>query len=361
VSPPPHILMTADTVGGVWTYAVTLCRALSTVRFTLAAMGGPPSAAQARQAAALPNVDLVEGSFKLEWMHDPWADVAAAGEWLLSLERDVGADAVHLNGFAHGSLRFRSPVVVVGHSCVASWWRAVRREPAPAAWDRYRSAVTDGLRSADLVVAPSQAMLDALHAHYGPLPRAMVIYNGTDAPATPPAAKEPFVFVAGRLWDEAKNVSALAAVAPRLAWPVRLAGDAGNASFAGVRLMGRLDPAQMEHQLQAAGIYALPARYEPFGLSVLEAARAGCPLVLGDIASLREIWGDSALYVDPDDLNALTETLRGLIDSPTRRADLGRRAAERSRRYSVEAMAGRYLSAYRQLLHAPAAGLMVTP
>ncbi len=352
--------MTADTVGGVWTYAVTLCRALPEVRFTLATMGPPMSPAQARQTAALSNVEAVEGRFKLEWMDDPWADVAAAGDWLLQLEENADADAVHLNGFAHGSLPFRSPVMVVGHSCVASWWRAVRREPAPPEWDRYRSAVTDGLRSADLVVAPSRAMLDALHDHYGPLPRTAVIYNGTGTSAPPPAGKSPFVFAAGRLWDEAKNVAALAAIAPGLTWPVRLAGGVGTAPLPGVELLGQLDPAQMQRQFGAAGIYALPARYEPFGLSVLEAARAGCPLVLGDIASLRELWADSALFVDPDDLDALAGTVQGLIDSPGRRAELARRAAERSARFSDVAMAGRYRSVYRRLLEA-AARQVVTP
>ena len=49
-----------------------------------------------------------------------------------------------------------------------------------------------------------------------------------------------------------------------------------------------------------AAIYALPARYEPFGLSILEAALSGCALVIGDIPSLREIWADAALFVPSD-------------------------------------------------------------
>ena len=347
-----HILMTADTVGGVWTYALTLCRALPDARFTLATMGGPMSPAQARQAAAVRNVDVVQGPFKLEWMPDPWDDVAAAGDWLLHLERTVGADVVHLNGFAHASLPFRSPVVVVGHSCVASWWQAVRGQPAPD--DRYRSAVRDGLAAADWVVAPSQAMLASLDEHYGPLPESTVIYNGTDAPRLPPTAKEPFVFAAGRLWDEAKNVAALAAVAPRVPWPIRVAGDGGATPLAGVHPLGQLDADQMDAQYRAAAIYALPARYEPFGLSVLEAARAGCALVLGDIASLREIWGDAAVYVDPDDHDALADALRALSESPGRRADLGRRAAVRSGRYTAAATAAAYRRVYRQLLRVPA-------
>jgi glycogen synthase len=53
-----------------------------------------------------------------------------------------------------------------------------------------------------------------------------------------------------------------------------------------------------------ASIYALPARYEPFGLSALEAALSGCALILGDIPSLREVWLEAAPYVSPDDESA---------------------------------------------------------
>ncbi len=54
--------------------------------------------------------------------------------------------------------------------------------------------------------------------------------------------------------------------------------------------VGRLGPEEMREQYARAAIFAHPARYEPFGLSVLEAALSGCALVLGDISSLRELW-----------------------------------------------------------------------
>src|SRR3954465_7198918 len=78
---PRRILMTADTVGGVWTYALELARALARhdVSVTLATMGPLPSARQSREAAELPNLELVSTNWKLEWMDDPWRDVDAAG------------------------------------------------------------------------------------------------------------------------------------------------------------------------------------------------------------------------------------------------------------------------------------------
>src|SRR5438477_12810194 len=120
------VLMTADTIGGVWTYALELTRALaaSDVRVTLATMGAALTRDQRCEARRLATLDVVESTYRLEWMPEPWGDVAAAGEWLLRLEADVAPDVVHLNGYAHGGLPWRAPRVVVGHSCVCSWWHA---------------------------------------------------------------------------------------------------------------------------------------------------------------------------------------------------------------------------------------------
>jgi glycogen synthase len=98
--------------------------------------------------------------------------------------------------------------------------------------------------------------------------------------------------------------------------------------------------------LGRASIYASPARYEPFGLAALEAGLAGCALVLGDIASLREVWGDAATYVDPFDDDHLTRELQRLIADPGAVADLGRRALDRARTYTPERMAAAYLAAW---------------
>ena len=69
--------MTADTVGGVWTYALELIEALAPldVHVTLATMGAPASRAQVKAIAALPNAELEASTFALEWMNRPWRDV----------------------------------------------------------------------------------------------------------------------------------------------------------------------------------------------------------------------------------------------------------------------------------------------
>src|SRR3982751_6596303 len=80
---PQHVLMTADTVGGVWTYCMELCRELAShgVRVSLATMGAPLRFDQQEQAANIPKLTIYESSYRLEWMDDPWEDVERAGEW----------------------------------------------------------------------------------------------------------------------------------------------------------------------------------------------------------------------------------------------------------------------------------------
>jgi glycogen synthase len=355
-----HVLLTTDTVGGVWTYALDLARALAphVVSVELATMGAPLTESQLRDAAPLHNVTLHESRFRLEWMQDPWDDVARAGDWLLELESRTRPDVVHLNGYAHASLPWRSPVLVVGHSCVLSWWEAVKGGPAPASWDRYRRAVEAGVRAADLVVAPSTAMLAALYRHYGPLRGGRVIPNGRDPDLYRVGDKQDFILSAGRLWDEAKNVSALEQLAPGVPWPVYVAGDDhcpdGNGRAAqNVRCLGKLAPPDLADWFSRASVYALPARYEPFGLSALEAALSGCALVLGDIPSLREVWGDAAAYVPPEDTDALGRTLNRLIEKPSGRAALSSAALRRAAHYTPGRMAAAYLAVYGQLASPP--------
>jgi glycosyltransferase involved in cell wall biosynthesis len=349
--------MTADTIGGVWTYSMELARALAAhdVFFDIATMGAPLSPAQWEEAHAVPNVRIHESEFKLEWMPDPWADVRAAGDWLLQLEHRTRPDIVHLNGFAHGVLPFRAPLMVVGHSCVASWWEAVKGESAPAEWDYYRQTMRNGLQGARVIAAPTDAMLMALCRHYGPFSSEFhlrVLPNSRNPelfPYAPAHQKEPMILSAGRLWDEAKNISALEAAAATLSWPVLIAGDSGEAetAHAATRRLGHVTPTVLAGWLRRAAIYALPARYEPFGLSILEAALAGCALVLGDIPSLREVWGDrAALYVPPADPVALQRALCRLSADDTERARLSLAARDRALHYTPRRMAAAYLTAY---------------
>ncbi len=372
------VLLVADAVGGVFTYAVELARALAArdVRVVLATEGARLSPDQRAALPGIPGLFHEEGAWALEWMEAPWDDVAAAGRWLLAIEARERPDVVHLDSFAHGALAFRAPKVVVAHSCVLSWFEAVRGAPAPPSWDRYRAAVRAGLRAADAIVAPSASMAAALVRHHGPIRAPAVIPNGRDPARFPPAEKEPMVLGAGRLWDDAKNAAALARIAPSLPWPVLIAGETatpgGTATATATptptspatppstsrpsgrpaTFLGRLREADLARWLGRAAIFAHPARYEPFGLAALEAALAGCALVLGDLPRLRVRWAGAAELVPPDDDAAIAARLRALAADPARRSALAAEARTRALALGPDRMALDYLALYRALLAA---------
>jgi glycosyltransferase involved in cell wall biosynthesis len=364
------VLLHADAVGGAFTWAVELARGLARrgVRVVLATDGARAGAEQRAALAQIPGLTHREALYRLEWMEDPWHDVARGGEWLLSLERRERPDLVHLSAYTHAARPFRAPRVVTAHSCVLSWYEAVRGHPAPPSWDRYRREVGAGLRAAEAVIAPTEAMAQALVRHHGPIPRPVVIANGRDPARFPPGRKLPLVLGAGRLWDEAKNAAALARVAPGVPWPVALAGEAGEGEDgdgerarregleperlqggAPAVLLGHLPEPTLARWLGRAAVFAHPARYAPFGLAVLEAALAGCALVLGDIESLRELWDGAAVFVPPGDDRALLGALRALAGDARGRAVFAAAARARALGLGGERMADAHLCLYRSL------------
>jgi glycogen(starch) synthase len=151
-------------------------------------------------------------------------------------------------------------------------------------------------------------------------------------------------------------------VAPSLPWDIFVAGenihpDGGEIRPHHTRLLGHLSQRALAAWLGRAAIYCLPARYEPFGLSALEAALSGCALVLGDIPSLREIWRHRAVFVAPDDPEALESALKRLIEDPDRRASLAAGGRARALQLTLEKMLDSYLAAYGEVLAERAAAL----
>jgi glycosyltransferase involved in cell wall biosynthesis len=353
---PIHVLMTVDAEGGVWTYAVELVRATRSlgVRYTVGVLGRPPSRA-ARHELEQAGADVHTFSCRLEWMPSAEEDVDRSSAWLEDLAEQVMPDVVHVNGYSHAASRFCCPTLVVAHSCVCSWWRAVHGCAAPPEWDEYRQRVRRGLESAARVVAPTSAMLQALQAEHGAVPGAHIIRNGLDAIRMPERDKEPFVFAAGRLWDEAKNLRMLDAAASRVGWPIVVAGaatgpDGRECPPAAARWRGVMSRDETREVMIRASIYAWPARYEPFGLSVLEAAQAGCALILGDIPTLRELWNGAAEFIAADDINGLVAAIDSLADDPARCHTLGSHARTRAREYSAVACGHAYAQLYRELV-----------
>jgi glycosyltransferase involved in cell wall biosynthesis len=228
--------------------------------------------------------------------------------------------------------------------------------PPDLAWRA--EAVAQGLAAADAIIAPSHSFASVLEAEYSSNRRIDVVWNGR-RPVAARAASHGNVFTAGRLWDIGKNVAVIDAAAGLLDVPVFAAGSLQGPHGASIacrhlRCLGPLDDAAMAAQYAAAGIFVSVARYEPFGLAVLEAAQAGCALILSDVATFRELWDGAALFVAPSDAHDLAAAIWDCLRTPGRRDHLGTLARQRATQFSAEKMAVQTWRIHQALLAAAA-------
>jgi glycosyltransferase involved in cell wall biosynthesis len=358
-SRPLRVFMTADAVGGVWQYALDLAEGLRShdVAVTLAVLGPSPSTDQCA-AAERSGVALLDTGLPLDWIASRPDDVEIAGTVVASLAVEANPDIVHLNAPALAAgMIFSRPLVAFCHSCVATWWQANRSGALPGDFAWRAELVRRGYAAADALVAPTAAFADATMRTYGLAKAPRVVRNGRRAAPSVDAGIEDYVFTAGRLWDDGKNLAALDRAAARLDAPVFAAGPATGPNgthidLSHVRTLGRLSDAEVARHLGARPIFVSTARYEPFGLAVLEAAQAGCALVLSDIPTFRELWDGAAAFVAPDDDAAIALAVEHLLRDHAARARLGRFARERSRDYGIHAMSEGMLAVYTSVLAA---------
>lgn len=342
---PARVMLTTDTVGGVWHYCLELAHGFAArgAAVTIAVMGPPASESQRAEAGAC-GAALLQTALPLDWLASGPDELQAAARELASLAVRLDSDTVQLHtpAFAAGA-DWQVPVIAMAHSCVGTWWRAVRRNavlPADLAWRA--ACVVRGLVASNAVIAPSQAFATALRETYGAQCTVLAIPNGRHTVPLP-RDPQPRALAAGRLWDEGKNIAVLDAAAAALEYPVRAAGPVHGPNGAHVvchhlHLLGTLDDATLAREYAQASVFVSPARYEPFGLAVLEAAQAGVALVLSDIPTFRELWNGAAVFVPPDDSASLTMALRRLLESPRRCAALGEAAHARAAGYTAERM-----------------------
>lgn len=354
-SSAPRLLMTLDAVGGVWRYAMDLALGLRRAGYWLAFIGfGPrPSWAQQREARALGAFDWHDAP--LDWTVRAADELSEVPGLIAAAALRHRVDLVQVNVPSQAAgLKVGVPVIAVSHSCVGTWFRAVRGTGLPPDWEWQGALTRAGLQAADLAVAPTRAHADLLRRVYPGLDRIEVVHNGSAAPARPGSGGHRVIAV-GRWWDDAKNGRLIDAAAPLVDWPVVLLGamqgpDGQVLEVRNVAAPGQVSHAETQSLLRRAGIFVSPSLYEPFGLAVVEAARAGLPLVLSDIGGFRELWDEAALFFSPDDPAALAEALNRLARDEGLRRAMGHAAAARSMRYTIDAQTQAMRHLYEELI-----------
>ena len=353
---PSHVFMTTDAVGGVWTYARGLAEGLASraVRVTLATIGPSPDASQRGEIERLPDVELLDTGLTLDWMEEDAVRLDLNARRLSELAGLSGADLVHLNSPAFATAGFAAPVVGACHSCLATWWDAMRMTPMPAVFEMRTERLKRGYAACDALIAPSATFAAATAERYDV--EVLSLLNGCAQPRSASAAlKDTTVLTAGRLWDDAKNVAALDAAAAKMRGRVEAAGsltgpNGEHVTLNAIQSLGRLDARSMSDRLDKAAVFASLSLYEPFGLGVLEAAQAFCALVLSDIPTFRELWDGAAVFVDPRDPSAVAEALDRLLENPAERGRLAALAHARAGGLTLGAQVERTLDVYRTVL-----------
>lgn len=214
-----------------------------------------------------------------------------------------------------------------------------RRVRVVAVSEHLRRRYLDGLaRTTPVAVLPNCLDLDAL------------------PPAVPPAGRDRTILFAGRLVaDKGADgfVAACARALPFLpGWRAEMIGadrfHAGapetpflarlrrEADAAGVVLAGYRPHPDVLAAMSRAAIVVVPSRWpEPFGLTALEAMACGAALLAAPRGGLAELVAGASLPVDPDDPDALADTLRRVAGDAPERARLAEAGLRRAAQYGL--------------------------
>jgi glycosyltransferase involved in cell wall biosynthesis len=303
----------------------------------------------------------------------PLKDVRAYRE-IVALLRETRPDLVHTHTSKAGILgrlaawKCDIPAVFTAHTwCFAegtSWkWRLFG---APCE----RVAALPG----GAIINVSEANRDlALRYRIAPSNRLVTIHNGIPdlqfepGPVQPVQSQMPIVAMVARFAPQ-KNQAMLLDAAARISIPFRIlfAGTGPTmveiiAKAKSLGLDGRTeflgDRSDIAQLLRAASVFALPTNWEGFPLSILEAMRAGLPVVASDVGGVREavIEGENGFIAPRGDLDAFTGALERVLTDDilrARMANTSRRMFEQ--RFTAEYMFSKTFNVYRQAVSMPA-------
>jgi glycosyltransferase involved in cell wall biosynthesis len=271
-----------------------------------------------------------------------------AGWYPLALPRAArGCDVLHCPTF-RGPMTSRVPLVVTVLDL------GVLRHPELFnRWNRTysRFAVPRVLRAARRLIAISEFTKSEIVALVG------IDTERIDVIGVPPreslsaegaAAEGEYVLAVGTL-EPRKNLAQAAEAARRAGVELRVAGARGWGGVAvdGTRWLGEVDDDELARLYRGARALVYPSRYEGFGIPILEAMRAGTPVVTSRGGATEEVAGGAAVLVDPEDPGSIAD---GIAEADRRRDELRALGFARAREFSWDDVAERTLRVYEAAL-----------
>lgn len=357
-----RILLTTETFGNVWSFTRGLCEELlyRGHEIAMVSFGKPPSHEQQAWTAAQNKIHgtsfrFLASNAPLEWMEKNEFVLRQGVGVLHHVAHDFEPDVLHSSQFCFGQISLDIPKLITVHTDVFSRLQACRNcKPRPTRWLRqYFALVSDGLDGADAVVSPTRWMAGSLAHHYATLPPSYVIRHGRSLAAMPETHLRTAQAIAtGRLWDETKDVRMLQDVLSPI--PIYVAGERRHHNIVSPRqigkalLLGAMSESALLSLYARSTIYIDGSVYEPSGSEALEAALCGCAVVANDIPSVREIWGDAALYFHG--ARELSTVLHRLNRNSEEMAEMRRRSYRRATELTPQRMSDGYEAMYETLM-----------
>jgi glycosyltransferase involved in cell wall biosynthesis len=178
----------------------------------------------------------------------------------------------------------------------------------------------------------------------------------------PLSKKRNYIFYAGRS-SPIKNIEGLIGAFEMLLneysidIKLKLTGDERKLNFSieerlrdKVEFVGYPSDDQLVELYRNALLLVFPSFYEGFGFPPLEAMACGCPVVVSNVASLPEICGDAAYYVDPHDVESIAGGIHRVLTDEALRQGLIEKGLERSRLFSWEKSAREHIEVFEEVL-----------
>ncbi|WP_347902866.1 glycosyltransferase family 1 protein [Pseudomonas purpurea] len=275
-------------------------------------------------------------------------------------------------------LAFKGPTLITLHDLTHLHFPATQ---PPARLKEIERRLSHGVQHARLILTDSQFIADEARQHFSlPSERFVVAPLGVGArfhprsdetllPTLRPLGVKPqqYWVCVGTL-EPRKNLSlALRAhgqlpEAVRQRFPLLVIGMAGweqgqfsdalrkSLASGHVRLLGYLPDEQVAHLVAGARGLVFPSLYEGFGLPVLEAMASGTPVILTRRSAMPEVAGDAGTYIEPDDVDGLSQAMARLIDDHVYWLHCREAGLQRAKLFSWQRCASVTAQAYRQAM-----------
>lgn len=234
----------------------------------------------------------------------------------------------------------------------------------------YRWIMPRILRRADAVITVSEASRQEIVRYYPMTAQKIhVIYHGIDTRFAPDpnVKKESMILFVGSM-NRRKNVKSVIEAfckASILGYKLYLVGgffphfaqdeqDRALIDFAqnhaDIELISDVTTDELINYYRRAALFVFPSFYEGFGFPPLEAMACGTPVIVSNRSSLPEVCADAAVYVNPADVNALSDAMCHVLSNPEKQSDMIQKGIERAATFSWERSAKEHLALFQNIM-----------